>query len=280
MKKTLLYLSTLLICFVTYNSNAQHSQLWGMTGTNVFHYNSDTLNLRVDYTFPLTNDAKQPGYCSLTDGLNGKLYGYTYNGGINDNGVLFEYDTTTEVYTKKIDFDAYGVRHPAGQPILYNGKFYGVTSEGGTGSAGTIFEWDPNTNVYITKYNFIGGTTDGQFPSAALTLHNGKFYGTTYFGGLNNGGSIFEFNPSNGAYACKKFLNGTNTSQYPRCALTAIGNKLYGTGTQGGASNNSGGLFEYDLTLDTVKLKASFDQFTVGKNPYSEPILFNGKGYI
>jgi uncharacterized repeat protein (TIGR03803 family) len=78
---------------------------------------------------------------------NDKLYGMTRNGGVNNYGVIFEWDPATNDFTKKIDFDGTAKgRYPRGSLTLKDGKFYGMTSNGGVSQNGVIFEWDPSTN--------------------------------------------------------------------------------------------------------------------------------------
>lgn len=65
---------------------------------------------------------------------NGKLYGTTPSGGLGNQGVLFEYDPATSVFTKKIDF-AILPSGQAGSPISEivqgsNGKLYGTCRYG------------------------------------------------------------------------------------------------------------------------------------------------------
>src|SRR6267378_8608250 len=44
-------------------------------------------------------------YGSLTLASNGRFYGMTSQGGVNGQGVLFEYDPATATYVKLLDFD-------------------------------------------------------------------------------------------------------------------------------------------------------------------------------
>src|SRR5436190_4752740 len=120
---------------------------------------------------------------SLT-AYNGKLYGMTIIGGINQTGVIFEFDPTITTYTKKYDFDSFNGNNPFGNLSFYQGKFYGMTSAGGANNMGVIFEWDPATNIYIKKYDF--DAVNGG--SKNFLIHNGKFYG------MANG--IFEWDPA------------------------------------------------------------------------------------
>src|SRR6185436_18567863 len=112
---------------------------------------------------------------------NGKFYGTTYDGGINQRGVIFEWDPAINVYTKKIDFGGSYLGHPAGPlgNLTLNGsKFYGMVPSGNNGE-GIIFEWDPVTNVYSKKIDLGSGT----HVEASLTFSGGKAYGMTGGGG-------------------------------------------------------------------------------------------------
>jgi uncharacterized repeat protein (TIGR03803 family) len=94
---------------------------------------------------------------------------------------------------------------------------------------------------------------NGAFPYAALTsAGNGKFYGTTREGGVNNAGAIFEFDPSgSGSITLKGSFDGANGAD-PFAALTSAGNgKFYGTTADGGV-NGIGAIFEFDPGADSA----------------------------
>lgn len=155
---------------------------------------------------------------------NGKFYGLTLYGGSNDKGVIFEWDPATNVYTKKINFNGSNGSYPFGSLCLYNGKFYGLTNglegQNGSTSKGVIFEWDPATNVCIKKYDFNG--IDGQGPQGSLSLsNNGKLYGMTRYGGSNQAGVIFEWDPVANQYT-KKFEFSYSTGMQPYKDITLL----------------------------------------------------------
>jgi uncharacterized repeat protein (TIGR03803 family) len=90
-----------------------------------------------------------------------------------------------------------------------DGNFYGVTEFGGANNAGTVFKITPSgTLTTIHSFCSQSNCTDGENPCAGLVLaSNGNLYGTTYVGGLYNGGAVFEITPS-----------GTLTTLYSFCS--------------------------------------------------------------
>src|ERR1017187_6619779 len=118
MKKAIFTIATV-SCFLFLNAKqakAQYTKLLDFNGT--------------------TNGGSPKG--SLMQATNGMLYGMTYNGGASTNcsygcGVLFQYNPTTNVYTKKLDFagttngqNSYGSLMQAS-----DGMLYGMTYQGG-----------------------------------------------------------------------------------------------------------------------------------------------------
>ncbi len=105
---------------------------------------------------------KYPSASSLTV-FNNLLYGYTHEGGVNDKGVLFEFNPATGVYVKKFDFSQSQGGRAIGKMIVYNGEMYGMTPIGGANDKGVIFKFHP-TAGYTKLHDFNG--LDGNFPYA------------------------------------------------------------------------------------------------------------------
>ena len=115
---------------------------------------------------------------------------------VDSDGVLFSFDTTTNIYTKLYDFkDSTGVQ-PNGNLIqLSNGKLYGTCYRGGKFLEGVIFSYDPSNNKFTKLWDFNSLET-GENPFGTLLLaSDGNIYGTTENGGLSREGNIFRFNP-------------------------------------------------------------------------------------
>jgi len=188
---------------------------------------------------------------------NDKLYGTTYSGGEFDRGVLFEWDISTNRYTKKADFNGTETgSHPMRSLVLAdNGKLIGTTPPYQDGPP-AIFEWDPSTNVLTKRYTF-PSDANWFFPMGSLVkAKNGKIYGTACGGDINNSGEIFEWDPFANTYL-KRFEGGGS-----RFTLTPASNgKLFGV-TEGGTTGK-GGIFEWDPNTNTFCNKCDYIGSTI-----------------
>ena len=282
-------ISLLIACLAGYVTPAQ--TLFGTTrtggttgGGTIFRVNPDGTGFSIDYNFQIDNNAgKRPDYCQMVKLPNGKLYGVTPEGGKTDTGVLYEYDPTTNIYTKKIDFDDQLLkgRSPYGT-LAYlgsSGKLYGLTREGGANDDGVLFEYDPVTNALTKKADF-EETTIGAFSLGGLTLaSNGKFYGMTLGGGATGQGALFEYDPVGNTIIKIIDFNGTPKGSVPlRDLRQAANGKLYGMTVTGG-TNDRGVLFEYDPATAGFVKKVDFGG-ALGEGPIGSLLLAsNGKFY-
>ncbi len=265
---------------------ASNGKFYGMTsygGTNddgvIFEYDSVTNSYIKKFDFGGSNGANPHGY--LMQASDGKLYGMTLYGGTNNCGVLFEYDPATNTYTKKLDFDGDNTgRNPQGSLIqASNGKIYGLVTQGGVYDEGVLFEYDPVTNTYTKKIDFLG-SYKGIFPFGSLIqASNGKLYGMTAYGGVNDDGVIFEYDPVNEIFTKKFDFSNSGGANPSASFVQATDGKLYGMTFYGG-TNNLGVLFEYDITSNTYTKKLDFDDSNKGRNPYGSLMqASNGKLY-
>ncbi len=235
-------------------------------GGTIFRVNADGSGFATDYNFQIDNNpGRGAGSANMIKLTNGKLYGVMSAGGKTDRGILFEYDPSTLIYSKKIDFDDYLITgwNPMGALVFANGKLYGTSSQGGASNDGTIFEYDPVSNVLAKQTDFEKLTTGSQSQGAMTLASNGKLYGVTPQGGQNDAGVLFEYDITLKTLTKKiDFVSATQGSN-PLCKLTEFSNKLYGMTVTGGA-NNYGVIFEYDLTSGILVKKVDFDGTNIG----------------
>lgn len=219
---------------------------------------------------------------------NGKFYGATSLGGALNFGVIFEWDPATNVYTKKVEFNAISAGRTSGNFSFLNDKFYGVLGTNQTSFGGTIFEWDPNTNDLTAKINLAatvpagGYYPDGYYPGGKLIYVNNKFYGLTTAGGENNFGVLFEWDPVSNEYLKKIDLTDSQGRYSPsNPVLTApvhLNGKLYGTTPLGG-NGQSGVIYEWDLASNVYSKKIDLNYAVKGRSPSGSLNYFNGKFY-
>jgi uncharacterized repeat protein (TIGR03803 family) len=210
---------------------------------------------KVLYSFTGKDDGEYP-YGGLAADSTGNLYGTTYFGGNQQQGVVYQLApgsngkwTETVLYNFcSVSRCADGSSPHAGLIFDASGNLYGTTLNGGASNAGTVFQLMPNSHGGWTEkvlHSFIGG--DGVGPYAGLILDGqGKLYGTTQFGGSGRG-VVFELAPkSNGRWAEQvlySFGNGTDGSAPLAGLVFDTAGNLYGT-TSGGGSHAHGVVFK------------------------------------
>jgi uncharacterized repeat protein (TIGR03803 family) len=140
------------------------------------------------------------------------------------------------------------------------GNFYGTTQLGGTSNLGTVFKLDP-MGTETVLHSFAGGT-DGANPYSGLVQDStGNLYGTTYYGGAPNHGTVFKLDPTDTETVLYSFAGGTDgANPYASLVQDPAGN-LYGTTQRGGASGQ-GTVFK----VDTVGTETVLYNFTGGSD--------------
>jgi uncharacterized repeat protein (TIGR03803 family) len=129
----------------------------------------------------------------------GNLYGTTYFGGTSNAGVVYKLAPSGQE-TVLCNFTGYsganGGYPYAGVVRDSAGNLYRLTMYGGSAGRGVVYEVDTAGNETVL-YNFTGGADGGQpFNRGSLVLDSaGNLYGTTWFGGKNSGGVVFELTP-------------------------------------------------------------------------------------
>ena len=265
----------------SYLIRGNNGKLYGMTpngGINfdgvIFEYNDSTNVITKLFDFDRLVSGGLP-YGALLQASNGKLYGMTRVGGsLSNSGVLFEFDIATNVYTKKITFNATTSGRGAFGSLIEgnNGKLYGMTREGGTSNEGVLFEYDPVANTHAVKVNFAWAVS-GSRPYGDLTLAaNGKLYGMTPTGGAFSGGVLFEYDLATSTFT-KRFdfrssiFHSAIDGEEPYGSLVESANgKLYGMCSKGGV-NGDGTLFSFDTLTNTLTKQIDFDVIQRGSEP-------------
>jgi uncharacterized repeat protein (TIGR03803 family) len=193
----------------------------------------------------------------ITDSA-GNAYGTTWDGSFENGGTVYELSPKTgykTLYHFSVNSGGYA---PQGNLVLDSaGNLYGTTLFGGVsssecefgGTCGVVFELTPPSNGELwtetVLYTFCSHANcmDGSNPQSGVIFDSaGSLYGTTYKGGSQSAGLVFELSPNSGGWSetvLYNFCTQTNcadgSNPYGAPIFDAVGN-LYGTTMAGGLS--------------------------------------------
>lgn len=244
----------------------------GNAGGTILRYDPATGNSSTLYTFDNSNDGQSPQNMMLAS--NNKLYGVTIAGGQTSNGVIFEFDPSTNTYTKKVDVNSSATG--AGPSRLTegpDGKLYCTMAYGGTAFVGVIFSFDlaTGTDTHVSSFDL----TTGSAPRGNIAFSGGKLYGLAQSGGANNKGTIYEMDLATGTITKKLDLN---SYVYDQGFVTGPNGKLLGFFADGGAAKK-GSLFEYDPLANSLNNVLEFNG-TNGANPAGDLLITRNRQLI
>lgn len=236
-------------------------------------------------------DGAYPG--GLTASPAGTLYGDTpiYDVG---GGSAFAFSADGEFTTIHVFGNPKVPPYPNG--LLYNGGSLYATLQGGTPrtpgctgrvQCGVVLRLDGKGRYHFI-YGFKGAPKDGETPNSSLTLLDGKFYGTTAYGGdgpcviggsfsTKGCGTVFEVTPSGQERILHSFQGGLDGAYPSGGALIAVNNELYGT-TGSGRPHNFGTVFKVDLT-GREHVLYRFKSGSDGATPQAGLLAVNGVLY-
>jgi len=185
---------------IEYNGNLYGLVSNGNSGY-LFEYNLSTSEIEIKVNFYKSTKVETGQYpVALILANNEMLYGVTNAGGAYNNGILFKYDPTTEIFTKKMDFDLPEGKSPLGSLMqASNGKLYGRARYGGSDSKSILYEYDIVSETYDIKieYDFINQKN-------------------------TNTGALFETNPNSLKEGSSMNIDKTYTSIYPNPVIDYI----------------------------------------------------------
>ena len=216
-------------------------------------------------TTPSLSEPGYPYYGELIKGSDGKLYGTTYSGGVNNYGAAYSLTigatpTLSIIHSFNTGAGAGGYNPYSGVTEGSDGKLYGTTYYGGANGSGTVYSLTKDGATYTDIHDF-SASADGANPQSQLTKSStGTLYGTTFYGGPSNDGTLYKV--ASGVYSQLYAFDG-NAGQYPVWQpIIASDGKLYGTTQAGGGGVGSSGggiVYKYDLTANTISVFTKFD---------------------
>ncbi len=239
----------------------------------IFNTDSNGNFIQVVHSF-VKDDGKAP-QSGLTEYTNGKLYGMASSGGVNNCGVIYSYDLSSNTYHVEVNFDSLtGYRCINPLILCSDGLIYGTTFQGGVNRIGTLFRFDPTTSVLTKLVDF---DTTGFAPNKLVEV-NGILFGTCANGGLYNSGTIFMYDIQTSSFNKLFDFDNVNNGQYPLNGMVYANGKLYGTTVTGGAFVK-GVLFEFDPITNTFSKKIDLNASGLSNPTRELMVASNGKIY-
>ena len=230
------------------------------------------------YAFTGGNDGGNP-QAGLVADSQGNLYGTTYAGGANGEGVVFQLSppkkggtTWTETVLWTFTGGNDGGEPTASLVLDSQGNLYGTTDWGGTGVVGTVFKLSPpakgKTWTETVLYNFTGNNDGGEPYGRVLLGSDGNIYGTTAGYGQYNNGTIFQLTASGQLNTLHAFQGDTD-GEVPRDGLIeAPDGTLYGTTAGFAASYGNVYAIQKDGSGYTVLWTVTGNQGFTGNGPW------------
>lgn len=138
-----------------------------------------------------------------------------------------------------------------------DGLYYGAAREGGSNNAGAIFRVAGDGGSFSLLTSFPGSNSGANPEGGLVQARNGFFYGTTYSGGVNGYGTLYQLTPGGAFTILGGFSSGNPGGNPAGKLLLGLDGYLYGTASFGGLQN-FGTLFRSGVPDGTTAVLATF----------------------
>ena len=230
----------------------------------------------------------------LSEGIDGNLYGATFNGGVNPGPYNTGYGTVFKLTTSGQFKTLYNFcslanctdgSNPFSAPIQgMDGNLYGTTGYGGAHNLGSVYVLNQSGQLR-TIASFRRSADSGVKPLLLIQAADGTLYGTTSTGGAAGQGTIFKITPSGSMNTLYSFCSLANCADGagPSSLLQGPDGNLYGTAASGGGCGPVCGGTIFELTpqgaLTTLYDFCSQSSCADGDTPLSMTLSTDGKLY-
>lgn len=198
-------------------------------------------------------DGSGPGSPVAVDKF-GNVFGTTPTGGTYGMGTLYLIQPSGSNWKFRVIHTftggADGGGGSAGRLLIDpSGNLFGVCTAGGVNGLGTVYEVSRvNGQIQFTTLYAFKDTPDGALPYSGLVFDkSGNLYGTTYYAGANDLGTVYMLSKNSGTWTesvLYSFQGGADGGS-PISSLVADGHgNFYGTTSAEGAPGGYGTVFK------------------------------------
>lgn len=230
-------------------------------------YNFDGLLGSNDGTNPNNNLLRAP---------TGVFYGTTQGGGTNGGGTVYSVTASgVETVIHRFAGGTDGFEPQSNVTRDPSGNLYGTTTLGGNYDSGIVYKIAPNGKETVL-YTFTGGADGGLPVGGVVRDTNGNLYGTTYGGGANGIGTIYQIDAAGNETVLHSFDISSGGQSWANLLRDQYGN-LYGTG--GGGTYGQGVVFELSSTGEYSTVYSFQNNGKDGEDP-GQSLLMDSAGNI
>jgi uncharacterized repeat protein (TIGR03803 family) len=182
-------------------------------------------------------------------GPDGSLYGTTSEVGAFGNGTVYEIKHSGNHWTESTLYNFNSDGDPnspaAGVTLDPQGNLYGTDSLGGAYGDGAVYKLMHSSSGWTeTILHDFQGEDDGANPVGGVVLDQaGNLDGTTFDGGINGGGTVYEMSPSASGWTFTIIYSFFGGYGGPYNKLTLANGSIYGF-TNADGVNGLGSVFK------------------------------------
>ncbi|HWY15297.1 MAG TPA: choice-of-anchor tandem repeat GloVer-containing protein [Rhizomicrobium sp.] len=216
------------------------------------------------YSFPDSGTGEPLGTLHFK---NGSLYGTGSGDEKSADGQVFKLTNSNGAWkeTTLLTFEGANGSTPFTGPMPgADGVFYGTTAYGDAYNGGNVYALHKSGGKWVssTIWAFGGTAGDGTSPDCDLVMDkSGNIFGTTFWGGTANAGTVFELSNVNGVWTetvLYSFTGQNGDGWFPYAGLLMAGSgTFYGT-TQYGGNYGNGAVFKLFKSAGVWKEKVIY----------------------
>lgn len=172
----------------------------------------------------------------------GNIYGTTNRGGYYGSGTVYVLTPSGGSATERViyDFRPHTTSEASSSGVAFDsfGNLYGTTATGGSYGCGNVFMLTKSGSHWIwSSIHDFRCFPFGDTPYSTPAFDSlGNLYGTTFYGGATNAGTVFRLSPQGGGWnfaLLHSFTGSDGANPTVGVSTSASGNTVYGTTSSG-----------------------------------------------